>query len=420
LLILAIMVLPSIQKEYSFIELKPLKGAIEHTDAPSFSKESWLDASFQVEFDKYLEHNIGFRNFLVRLNNQLDFSLYKKFNAKGITLGKSGYLYEVYYINAYTGRDFKGEEHILDKCEKLKYVQQELQKSGVDLIPIINPGKAFYFPEFIPDKFNATGNEKTNYKTYKRQFDDMQVEYLDFNRWFKQMKDTVRYPLYPQLGIHWSDYGVALVMDSLIRYIECKRDTHMVDLQITGFDFPDDLRHADYDIADGMNLLCKLPYYKMAYPKIKYVETPDAYMPVVLTIGDSYYWHIFGQGHTQRFFSHNIYRYYNVQAYDDHTGSFTHIQQSEIEEDVFRNDFIFLMFTESTLARFALGFIEDVYFYLYNRDRMKSKIREIRGNGEWMEQIKEKAEESEVTIEEMIYLDAKWVIENNIGENNSN
>jgi hypothetical protein len=92
LIVLLLLTIPGLQGRYRLVHEPPLNGAFEIVEKPSFKNftvESWLNGSFQDDFNLKLEQNIGFRNILVRINNQLAFSLYGKGNAEGVVVGKT-------------------------------------------------------------------------------------------------------------------------------------------------------------------------------------------------------------------------------------------------------------------------------------------------------------------------------------------
>ena len=97
------MVFPAIQKKYAIFQVKKLDGDFVLTEKPVFSWTDWFDGRFQMTYDKYLEDHIGFRDFLVRLTNQIDYSLYRIPHAEGVIVGKDDQLIEYDYIRAYTG-----------------------------------------------------------------------------------------------------------------------------------------------------------------------------------------------------------------------------------------------------------------------------------------------------------------------------
>ncbi len=101
-----VLVLPSIQKEYPIFRVKKLDGDFVLAEKPVFNRTDWYNGSFQTAYDKYLEDHIGFRDFLVRLTNQIDYSLFRVPHAEGVLVGKNDQLFEYDYIREYVWDDF--------------------------------------------------------------------------------------------------------------------------------------------------------------------------------------------------------------------------------------------------------------------------------------------------------------------------
>ena len=128
-IIMIVMLLPAIQKEFKIMPDKKLQGDFKLADKPVFSWESWNEGVFQTDFDKWLEDHIGFRNFFVRINNQIDFSLFGEVHADGVVLGKENVLYEFDYIREYTGNDFVGYYLIDKRIRQLTFLQKHLKEN---------------------------------------------------------------------------------------------------------------------------------------------------------------------------------------------------------------------------------------------------------------------------------------------------
>src|SRR4030042_2318806 len=121
--IIGILVFPGIQKHTGIVHEIGLKGAIVPVAKPDFTMRGWFDASCQEKMETYLNESFGLRNYFVRINNQIAFTFFRKAKASGVIIGKEKYLYEENYIRAYYGLDFIGEDSILHRMQKLKYVQ---------------------------------------------------------------------------------------------------------------------------------------------------------------------------------------------------------------------------------------------------------------------------------------------------------
>ena len=140
---------PLIQHYFPFITSGPLYGF--NADAPDevFNWDKWWDGSYQEKKGRYLNDHIGFRADLIRLNNQLDYSLLNKLHSWKVVEGKDHYLFMDTYINGYYGRDYVGYTAILEKLVKLKALSDTFERLGKSLILIHAPAKEFMYPENI-------------------------------------------------------------------------------------------------------------------------------------------------------------------------------------------------------------------------------------------------------------------------------
>ena len=76
IVIIALMLTPALQGYFHIIPEKPLFGDFQKLEKPYLDPERWLNGSYQEEMMPYLEQNTGFHNSLVRLHNQIDYSLF--------------------------------------------------------------------------------------------------------------------------------------------------------------------------------------------------------------------------------------------------------------------------------------------------------------------------------------------------------
>jgi len=122
-LILILICLPAFQAHVPFINSEKLFGYLPAPDTPVFSDSTWFDGSFQESTENYLKRNVGFHPDLVRLNNQLRFSVLKNHDARGILTGQNGHRYALQYIQSYTGTDYVGINIIRERSESLGWYQ---------------------------------------------------------------------------------------------------------------------------------------------------------------------------------------------------------------------------------------------------------------------------------------------------------
>jgi len=233
------------QDLFHFSKVRKLQGDFTPKVQPQLTINNWFSGSYQDSLGEYINENIGFRNFFVRLNNQLAFSLFDFARANGVVVGKENYLYERNYIEAHLGEDYIGEELILEKVEQLVKAQEQLKQKGIDLIIVFAPGKGSFFPEFFPKEERQKTKSVSNYETFSKSIKETPLNFIDFNHWFRDLKGKTAAPLYPKTGIHWSRFGELMAADSLLRYIEKLKDIQLPEYNFTDTVFTKDLAYTD-------------------------------------------------------------------------------------------------------------------------------------------------------------------------------
>jgi hypothetical protein len=414
-----ILTLPLLQYTTDALPKMPLNGAITEEKNVEFKIASWHDESFQKGKEKYLNQEFGFRNQLIRINNQIYYSLYGIAKANGVIVGKENYLYEEKYIHAFYGMDFVGEQKVNDVTERLSAIDSAFRTMNKTLLVVLAPGKASFYPEYIPDNYKRV-NDSTNYSCYKKSIEQAGLNLIDFNSWFLEQKNKSNFPLYPKTGIHWSDYGAILAIDSINKYLSKLRGYDPVTMHWN--EYEKDLEKTsviDEDIELGMNLLFKIKKPRLGYPILHFNQTGKT-KPRVLNIGDSFYRNIFSTGIKDSIFSDAGFGYYLQEISSPIIGGTKDVSDVNLKELINHYDVIMLMCTEATMFNFPFNFDKKVYTLyctpLANSELFQKKLNEIkdriRNSAEWLTSIKEKALKNGKTVDEMIQLDAEYILNN--------
>lgn len=282
--------LPLLNYWFGFIESGKLNGVSPEKKLDKLSWASWWSGRYQEQRNDLLNDSIGFRPDLVRLTNQLDYTLFHKINGSNVVLGKDDYLFESGYIKEYNGIDYAGADAIQQACYKMRRIQDTLEKLGKTFVFAISPSKAYFFPEKIPASMLVRGRHQTTYTSFRQAALSQQVHMVDFNDWFLKMKDTSRHVLITRQGIHWSLYGATLAADSMLRYMTQAGVKALPRLDITGVEYSDEPRSADADLGRVLNMIYPLAGNKYSYPKYDYIKADTAGQAKVIFIGDSFLW----------------------------------------------------------------------------------------------------------------------------------
>ncbi len=423
LLMALLLFIPLIQLKFHFLEpSKKLSGSYQKTEKPVFSSELWFNNTFQQDFEKYFNQNFGFRNTLVRLHNQINYSLFKKAEAKGVIVGKNNYLYETNYINSYNGTNYIGKTEIVKRVEELQIIYDHLKQHNTELLVIIAPGKAYFYPEHIPNYLSMKPSDSNNYKIYLSALSQTNIPIIDFNTLFVSMKDTSSIVLYPKTGIHWSQASIPFVIDSILKKTEIllhKNLNHVITYRGPDADTVD---RQDSDIERGMNLIYPIDKLKMNYPKWHFENNATKDKPKMVAIGDSFWWQLYSSGISKHAFNNAQFWYYYKEIYPQSNKKDLFVKDIYALQKLEQSDIVILMTTEANLTKFPFGF-EDVmsskpyYDSIFNR-KVENLKNYIKTNESWFNKVKAKAQENMISIDSMLQVDAEYTIRKEEIKNN--
>ncbi len=408
-LILALLLLPGIQTIFSFVKEKPLNGVHIEQVFPIFTFQDWFSLDYQPKLNKYFVQNFGFRPFFTRLYNQIDFSVFKKANGYGVIVGKNDYLFESWFIKEYYGRINYDERIISNKVNRLSWIKENLEQFNTSLLMIIAPGKSYIYPEYIPSWMKSE-KKASYYEGYAQEFENSNIPFIDLNKLFIEMKDTVKYPLFPKTGTHWSFYGVGLIMDSIVKKVEQIQDIKMNHLNVSNYKLvsPND------DLEKIMNLFTTIAKDSIAYPIITINEEPNTNKPNVIIIGDSFYWWLAELNFANVFGDFQFWYYYKS-VFNKVNTKCEKVEEIDILSRVALADIVIILQSTASLGDLGWGFIDELSnsvennYDSYETMKIRQTIENIKSNPDWLNMIKEKAIKRNIPLDSMLYLDAKYL-----------
>ena len=422
-LVIAALFLPMIQMVKPFVEVGPLFGSIVPTAKDSLTLEAWFDGTYQENRNKYINEQFGFRNTAVRLHNQIAFSLFRKAKANGVIIGKEDYLYEIKYINAFRGAEEINQSELDSNLFMLKAIQSKLKEKGVELIVVMNPGKASFYSEFIPDEFPMV-SERSYYSEYQKGLEAQGIQHIDFGKWFREMKGKTPAPLFPKTGIHWSQYGATLAADSLVNYCMKRFGRDMNEFAWDKINLPlsTTMESVDDDIGLGMNLYSPIEVLPMAYPRVSVKVNVDSankgIQPKVAVISDSYFFNLMQLPWAPDIFESLNFYFYNKQLHKRPEGTMTNSDPLSQMKEIEKSNVVFVMATECNMDKLGWGFISSAYKYFVLGEKFDSfefRVQKFKNNilsdEAWVKAIAEKAKQNKVPLDTMIMRDARYMAE---------
>ncbi len=417
---LLFLIAPNIQSTLKLVTLKPLNGAYVASPRPDFSIKTYKSGKFQTEYNKYFEENIGFKEVLIRLYNSYSFLAYNQSNVSDVIVGKNGYFFNPRYIDAITGKNFIGSEEIETKVRRIKELQIALANQNKTLVVVFAPGKASYYKEYIPEHL-LKDTKENNYAQFVKYFKENGVNFIDMKAHFLSIKEKSPYPLFTKYGTHWTLYGANLTSDSIHKFVESKSDIKFINKKYKSFEKLKYKQGSDYDLEDLMNLSFQLPIKEDIFnPIVEFDTISNLKKPNVLVVSDSYWWNIYNtKSPDYQYNDYSYYFYFNT-AYLNKNSKSLPRAQTDVKYELDKSDIIIMMCTEGNDYYFPFGFTDyalatfEPEFGNLSPERKSFFIKkwEISHNKDWMEQIKKKAKENNVSINKQLEDDTEWALKN--------
>lgn len=404
----------------SFIKTdnKPnLAGIVIADEKPKLSTATWFDGSYQAEMEDYNNDHWAFKEFMVRLNNQLYYNLFNQIRVNGFVIGKEDYLYSESYIFSAFGDDDVNESKVITLMQKAKVVQDTLKKKGIDLLFVYAPGKGKYCEEFIEDKYKHPVKQ-TNHDLFVKHGAANKVNQLDLYTLFEKLKPTTPYPLFPKFGHHWSYYGECVAIDTIIKHIEKLHHCDLPNIVFGEIEVVDTARSRDADVLKGMNLLVNPNQnMKLAYPQVGFENDTLKNTTPVLTISDSYWYGLVYLGVPANCFAGGqFWYYYNKVIPSPVPGEKIEVWQLDLKQSIESNKVIMLLYSDGNLSSFGNNFINDAYemytspktYYAkaeVNR-QIQTYAKEIRNIPGLLKKSTQKSNDLQIPLDSAIKLDA--------------
>lgn len=395
---------PVLQGRFHFSKEAGLHGAFAEVARPTLTWDSLRANTYQPALEQYMEEQLGFRAYLVRLRNQLKFSLFRTLESREILVGQHNMLFQPSAVASYAGHDCLPAAEVRFRVRRLRAVQRALRQHGVQFLFVLAPGKARLYPENLPPAQRPAPGTPTNYTRFTAALQADSVALLNFVPVFAHWKSTRPYPLFPSAGAHWSGYGATLAADTLLRCLEQLGQLRFPLVRTVGppriVHTADSLRGTDNDLSWLMNLMWLPAATPLAYRQLAFAPPgPGQMRPSALFVGDSFTWGLmlFSPYMQREFAEDTRFWYYNNavhlpdSVYHD-TGQ--KVADLNLRQQLESRRFVVLVLTEHNLAENEFGFTEQVY-HLYHpltaadQTAIDKLAEKLTSQATWEEQTKD-------------------------------
>lgn len=293
-LLISFLFLPMIQEHYKPFKSKPLNGVNFVTEFPELSFETFSNGKYQSQLEKYTSENFGFREFVIRLYNQYIWSCYHKTYSHFLIPGKGNWLFYTEAVNDYYGTEqkkwYKTPENAKDWFDKntklMCQLRNVLKEFDIEFLSFMAPSKPFVYPEHLPERERDTTTINAM-EYYDKSLTEAGFPHIEMTKWFKTMRDTLPYPVFPNMDMHWQ-FTAVYGYDSLFRLMNSLNDFGIPKIKY-GKPKPyfDDFQNDEATLNLMFPIKNKNTDYKL---DVEIECNENCRKPKVLFVGDSFIW----------------------------------------------------------------------------------------------------------------------------------
>ncbi|MBF0551899.1 MAG: hypothetical protein HQK60_15360, partial [Deltaproteobacteria bacterium] len=219
MLFLLVVVLPFFQKRFTFVSIVPLwenRTKVKMPEGNVIEKLYSEGRTYAHKYEYYFDDNYGFRDILIRLKNQIDYSVFGL--SDQLTLGENGWVeYRGVLEYQLVANERIDTAHWALIENRLLELNTFLAKNGITLILIPTPAKFSVYPEHHPNP-KVIRPDKT---AFDRLVDFLrhhpEINFIDARKILSDIKE--RYPVFYKLDTHWNQIGAFYVARELVNRI---------------------------------------------------------------------------------------------------------------------------------------------------------------------------------------------------------
>lgn len=339
-----------------------LSGVSYATTFDGLSLKTVWAGEAQSNLDEYVQENMPGRNLMIRLRNEIVFSVMGKSPNENISVGKNDILFENHYIRDYEQyRAPLSEEEIAQVIQKIESFQDLVAASGRQVFVYITPCKPRYYEQDIPGLLQKNAPERAagDYDRFVAGLEQSSIKYFDSIQCIAQYPFDARVPLFYRTGTHWAQYVGNCVGVEFGEFLEQESGFNMPEAEVSVEPIAEPI-WPDADIFLSLNLL-RGPYDDYYEPVVTITDAA-ADAPGVFCRGGSFMGQSISTLVRNQYFGKNVHME-NTTCFTDeytHTETFESYDAVDLAGLLKDTDIVVLEVNEDVIGQMSFGFMDYV------------------------------------------------------------
>ena len=343
-----------------------LNGVVQDIDKIECTIDTVMEGEFQSYLNDIWDRGFPGKNFLIRVRNQLIYSVLRQSPNANYVMGKDAYLFEPSYINFELGLNTSiSDEYCDETIEKIVKLRRLLSENGKELYFFITPSKADFKKDKIPWYYNIMEIENNNSGrlTHQKHIDIYEksgAKYFDAVNWIKENSKFHEAPVFYKSGIHWNNVWGETAASELINYISETSQYNLDVLSVKEKRIEEPIWPST-DLYSNMNLLL-LPNEEWWNTEVEIVDKGKD-NPNVFMRGGSFMGQSLSKMIRSGVFKKDVYLenyYYFTDKYTTQTllTSYTSYDEMPLDTMLGETDIIIIEVNDTQVGSISFGFID--------------------------------------------------------------
>ncbi len=421
--IMIVLLLPVVQEVAGF-KFWPLNGYVEPVMPVKLTFKSYRDFSFQNYCKQAAKEHLGFKSFFVRTYNQVLHTLFHESSNQTLIRGKAGHYYLKQYTDDVTGVTLREKFGSVDSArrvarenvlETLRLIDS-LKRYDTPLLIVLAPSKTAIYPEYLPNSLQRKIEPFSLQEEYGRLYREYNIPHLDFLPIFREMKQRSAYPLYTRYGTHWNAGTLPFVCDTLLRRIAEVGNFNLPRIQYLDSNISKNYRlGADRELEKTANVLFWMRREPIPNPTYRLTPGEGYDKPKLLIVADSYYTMLQSSCFQEAFEVVDYWKYHEegISTLAERNEQVPLLDRRKIITEA---DIVVVMFTSMFAYDHLFGFPRTTLRDLQTNEpfdleaEIQKQVARIQADPKWMEYIKSQAAERNISVEENLIDNARYIL----------
>lgn len=201
---------------------KPLNGNFDLVKSPVMNAESFLEKTFQHDFETYFHNSFTGRGYLITTYNQIRHDLFGENSQSciGDSLIHEPYIIAHMGIEPYNYDSSERLSEMESYVDKLQVISDLLKKKGKSLIVVAASGKATWFEMDIPERYYLMPHGLGAADCLDNVIQEKDILYLNCDQYLTEI--DFQYPVFYKSSHHWSRTAEIEIENAIFNIINAR------------------------------------------------------------------------------------------------------------------------------------------------------------------------------------------------------